>query len=124
MDEVSSMHTIPVAKWIADGAVTKFWGDNVDKKKKPRDVRSDHHGEMVHMFSVLAGKSRTPAPQLSHTGQLSTVQAVTPAMILPTREDLKLVRSNLIVLVSRVLTKYLSGLAPFSKAIAKHITHE
>ena len=60
-DGQSSMHTIPLAKWIADGEVVKFWGDNVDKKQKARDVRSDHHGEMVHMYSVLAGKSRTPA---------------------------------------------------------------
>ena len=124
MDEVSSMHTIPLAKWIADGAVLKFWGDNVDKKKKPRDVRSDHHGEMVHMYSVLAGKSRTPAPQLSHFGHLSSVSKVTPAMILPTTEDIAIVKSNLVVLVSHILTQYVSGLAPFSKAISKHITHK
>ena len=68
------MHTIPLAKWIADGAVIKFWGDNVDKNQKARDVRSDHQGEMVHMFSVLAGKSRTPASQLSHDGQRCLLQ--------------------------------------------------
>ena len=124
MDEVSSMHTIPLAKWIADGEVVKFWGDNVDKKKKARDVRSDHHGEMVHMYSVLAGKSRTPAPQLSHVGHISSVSDVTPEMILPTTEDTAAVTSNLVVLVSRVLTQYLSGLSPFSKAISKHITHK
>ena len=58
------------------------------------------------------------APQLSHFGHLSTV---TPAMILPTSEDITAVKS---VLVSRVLTQYISGLAPFSKAISKHITHK
>lgn len=79
MDEVSSTHTIPLAKWIADGEVVKFWGDNVDKKKKARDVRSDHHGEMVHMYSVLAG--------------ISSVSDVTPEMILPTTEDIAAVKS-------------------------------
>ena len=124
MDKISSMHTIPLAKWIADGEVVKFWGDNVDKKQKAHDVRSDHHGEMVHMYSVLAGKSRTPAPQLSHDGHISSVSDVTPEMILPTTEDIATVKSNLVVLVSRVLTQYLSGLAPFSKANSKHITHK
>ena len=124
MDEVSSMHTIPLRKWIADGAVFKFWGDNVDKKQKPRDVRSDHHGEMVHMYSMLAGKSRTPAPQLSHVGHVSKISEVSSAMILPTSEDVSTVKSNLVVLVSRVLTQYLPGLAPFRKAIPKHIVHK
>lgn len=124
MSEVSTMHTVPLAKWIADGEVIKFWGDNVDKKQKPRDVRSDHHGDMIHMFGVLAGKSRTPAPQLSHLGHVSPVSNITPAMILPTVEDISAVKSNLVVLVSRVLTQYLSGLAPFSKAVTKHITHK
>ena len=45
-------------------------------------------------------------------------------MILPTTENIATVKSNLVVLVSRVLTQYLSGLAPFSKAISKHITHK
>ena len=49
---------------------------------------------------------------------------VTPEMILPTTEDIATVKSNLVVLVSRVLTQYLSGLAPFSKANSKHITHK
>ena len=123
MDEVSSMHTIPLAKWVVDGEVIKFWGDNVNKEK-PRDVRSDHHGEMLNMYSILAGKSHTPGPQLSHVGHVSTVSSVTPEMILPTTADITAVKSILVVLVSRVLTQYLSGLAPFSKAIAKHITHK
>ena len=32
MDEVSRLHTVPLAKWIADGDITKFIIDNVNKK--------------------------------------------------------------------------------------------
>lgn len=91
MNEASSIHTIPLAKWIADGAVMKFWEDAVDKKRNGRNVRSDHHGEMVHMYSVLAGKSHTPASQPSCVGHLSTVSEVSPTMILPTNEDIAVV---------------------------------
>ena len=66
MDEVSNMHTVPLRQWITDGEVFKFWGDNVDKKQKVRDVQSDHQSQMVHMFSILVGKSHTPATSLSH----------------------------------------------------------
>ena len=124
MEQVSSMHTIPLRKWIEDGAVIKFWGDNVDKKRKVRDVRSDHQGEMVHMYSILVGKSRTPAPSLSHSGHVSKLSQVPTSNFLPTCEDVNKVKANLIIIVSRVLTQYITALIPLSKAIPKHIIHQ
>lgn len=44
----------------------KFWGDNVEKKRRARDLRSDNQGSMIHMFSMIAGRSQTPAPELHH----------------------------------------------------------
>ena len=40
----------------------------MDKKTNVCDVRSDHQGNMLHMYSILAGKSRTPEKSLSRTG--------------------------------------------------------
>ncbi len=72
MDELSLSHTVPLKKWLEEGAVFKFWGDNVDKQ---RDLRADNKGEMVHMFSILVGCSRTPAPELPYSGgHLSVLQ--------------------------------------------------
>ena len=71
MESVSELHTIPIQKWINEGALFKFWGDNVDKKRHVRDRRTDHQGEMLHMFSLLVGRSRTPCPELPFTGQVS-----------------------------------------------------
>ena len=41
----------------------------MDKKQQACDVRSNRHGEIVHMYNVLAGKSST-LPQLSHDGHM------------------------------------------------------
>ena len=46
------------------------------------------------MYSVLAGKSRTPVPQLSHVGHIFSVSDVTPEMILPTMGDIAAVKSR------------------------------
>ena len=56
----------------------------------------------VDRIMKYLGKSRTPDPQLSHDGHLSTMSEVSPAMILPTSEDVAAVKANLVVLVSRV----------------------
>lgn len=80
MDEVSCLHTVPLTKWITDGDVYKFFGDNINKKRKRRDQRSDNKAEMVNMYSILASKSCTPAPSLSHSGTIGKVSDLSPSV--------------------------------------------
>ena len=58
VSEISKRHKVPISSWINEGAQFKFVGDNVDKKKGVRNLRADSHGEMKHMFSMIAVKSR------------------------------------------------------------------
>ena len=102
----------------------KFWGDNVDKSRRVRDLRSDHLGAMLHMFSLIVGKSRTPAPELSHRGQLSLISEVPEELFLPNSSDVEKVKGNLVKIVSRILTRYISALVPFAKIVPKHILHQ
>ena len=51
---------------MEEGASLKFVGDNVDNKRGVRDIRSDHHGELKHMYSLLAVKARVKPPPVSH----------------------------------------------------------
>ena len=95
----------------------------MDKQQKVRDLRADHKGDMLHWFSLVVGRSRTPAPELPHTGQLSKLSEIPTDFFLPTSDDVAKVKDNLVVLVSRVLTKYLPKLASFSKVVTKHIRH-
>ena len=70
VNEISKQHTKVMDEWLREGAFVKFVGDNVDKQCNVRDIRSDHHGELRHMFSLLAIKARisppAPLPQSSH----------------------------------------------------------
>ncbi len=89
-----------------------------------RDVRSDHQKSLVHMYSILAGRSRTPASHLSHQGTVADLAGLSYTEFLPTQDDVECVTSNLVVIVSRILTEYISDLAPLSKAVIKHIPHK
>ena len=75
------------------------------------------------MYSVLVGKSCTPAPSLSHSSHVSKLSQVPSSSFLPTCDDVHKVKTNLVIIVSRVLTQYITALTPLSKAIPKHITH-
>ena len=120
MDEVGKLHTVPIKKWIRDGTVLKFWGDNVDKQRRVRDYRSDHHGEMLHMYSILVGQSRTPALELLHTGHVADLTVVPIESFLPESGDVLAVKSNL---VSWILTQYFPALGFLGKVVPKHILH-
>ena len=121
--EVSTFHSAPLEKWIKDGIIFKFWGDNVDKLQKVRDLRSDHKGSMIHMYSKLVARSRTQVLHLQQVGELSKLSEVPSEFFLPTCEDVIKVKKNLTVLVSRVLNQYITKLTPLSKAVTKHILH-
>ena len=57
VNDISERHRAPIERWIREGASLKFVGDNVDEKRGVRDIRSDHHGELKHMYSLLAVKN-------------------------------------------------------------------
>ena len=122
--EVSTLYKVPVQKWIEQGITFKFIGDNIDKKKGVRDARSDHQSEMLHMYSVLVARSRLPALDLPQTGQVSDVMSLSPADLLPSKDDIEKVKLNLVVLVSRLITTHFKDLSAFSKVVCKHITHK
>ena len=123
VNDISERHRAPIEKWIREGASLKFVGDNVDKKRGVRDIRSDHHGELKHMYSLLAVKARVkPPPPVSHFVP-PHVGSHQVSHFLPTESDLSTINSNLVVLVSRVLCKYIKVLKSHKRSLVKHIPH-
>lgn len=124
MDEVGKLHTVPINDWIKANAVFKFWGDNVDKQRHVRDYRSNNQGQLLHMYSILVGRSRTPAPELQHSGTVSKLEEIPNNSFLPQSEDIQAVKSNLVVLVSRILTEYIPAFKFLASVVPKHILHK
>ena len=79
---------------------------------------------MVHMYSMLVGRSHTPAVELSRKGQVAPLESLPSDVFLPTASDVQVVKQILIVLVSRLLARHLHHLSPLSKSIPKHILHK
>ena len=98
--DVSKLHKDPIQQWIRKGVTFKFTGDNVDKKKRVRDMRSAHQGEMLHMYSVLVAWSRVPPMNFSQTGQVADIMSLSWRYFLPNRDDVREVKKNLVVIVS------------------------
>ena len=124
LDEIRKLHLAPLSRWIQQDIRFKFWGDNVDKKQGVRDVRVDNQGSLLHMYSILAGRSRIPPNTLSYTGHISSLTTIPAKEFLPVEDDFINVQQNLIIIVSRMLTQYIKGLSAFAKAVPQHIQHQ
>ena len=97
----------------------------MDKQRRVRDLRSNNTGQMVHMFSILVGQSRTPAPELLHIGgDISVLDRLSTQSFLPSISDVGKVKENLVTIISRVLTRYITSLVPFAKIVQQHIHHQ
>lgn len=101
------MHEAPLKEWITSGLPIKFIGDNVDKHKGVRDIRSDHHKSLVHMYSLLVARPRAHDPSLSTTGSTTDLQRLVASAFLPTADEIDTIKMNLTVLVSRILCTYI-----------------
>ena len=89
LTEISKFHVVPIQNWIAEDATFKFVGDNVDKQITVRDVRSDHQSHLLHMYSILAVRSRLPNEDLSKTGTVSDLSSIAFKEFLPSHDDLQ-----------------------------------
>lgn len=123
ISSISELHADPVKELTSSSSSFKFVGDNVDKHRGVRDIRSDHTGKMVNMYSLLVVRSRTPSSSLSMTGSTGDLHRSAVSSFLPTKEDVEKLRINLTVLISRILCNYIKFLQPIAKLLPQHISH-
>ena len=121
--DISERHKAPLERWLRERAAVKFVGDNVEKKRGVRDIRSDHKGELKHMYSLLAVKGRVNPPAPTAEFSPPDISSLQVSHFLPTVSDLLTIESNLLVLVSRVLCRYIKVLKPQKCSLVMHIPH-
>lgn len=120
---MSKLHVDPVKKLVASSSSFKFVGDNVDKHFDVRDIRSDHRGKMVNMYSLLIVCARTLGP-LSMTGTTGNLKSMSAKCFLPTKDDIQKIKLNLILLIGQILCTHIKCLQPLAKFLPQHIPHK
>ena len=123
MDALSKHHDVPIGKWIDEGATFKFVGDNVDRRLTVRDIRSDNHAQLIHMFSVIAIRDRVKPPPFSPSFTVQRLQSPPTFSSLIELSDVQKLKDNLVVLVSRDLCKYIKCLSRCASSLQWHIEH-
>ena len=124
-----TIHTASAAESANNGSSSLPWygfkviGDNVDKKVKPRDMRSDNQSKDLHYFHLYALKDRIDLSEASED-PLNLNPDVVLATLIPTGDDIKEMMSNFRVLIARQLIQYFPYFQQhFSDVVQQHIPH-
>ena len=118
------MYEAPLKEWISSSLPIKFIGDNVDRHKDVRDIRSDHHKSLVNMYSLLVVHPRACGPDLSTTGSTSKLIHLQASAFLPTEVDIQEIKMNLTFLAGRIICTYIKCLKHLSGVVPNHILHD
>ena len=102
----------------------KFVGDNVDKKVKPRYMRSDHQSTDLHYFHMYATQDHVDFSNASEEPPSINPDPVLNEL-LPSADDREAVLFNFVVLIIRQLTQYMPFFERhFSDVVVDHIPHD
>ena len=123
VDGVSSLHTAPLKQWISSKVPVKFVGDNVNRKRGVRDIRSDHQSSMQNMYSMLLVKDHVVGPTDSSSHIPRSLSSMDAYSFLPSKQDMHDIKMNLTILVSRILCTYIKCLSPMLNVVPEHILH-
>jgi len=104
----------------------KLVGDNLDLYIRPRSETADHHAESKHFFHAFAVRDRIDVSSFDNTFPSLDISSINLEDVLPQQDDVKKLKENLMILVSRKIRKFM----PFfrkhidSGAISQHIEHK
>ena len=96
----------------------------MDKKVKPRDMRSDRQSTDLHYFHLYATRDRV---NLSNFSEEPPSLNCDPVLndLLPSESDIEAMMSNFSVLVTRTLIEYMSFFEKhFSDVVVSNIPHD
>lgn len=120
-DDDNGFHSSPCLATKGQIPSFKIVGDNIDKYVKPREMRLDAQAKSLNYFNSYAVKGRVDVSKLEDIPCRPDFKSFEPTQLLPSKEDQKVLESNFIVLVERVLRKHFTFFQTFCSAVPNHI---
>ena len=100
--------------------------DNLDVFVRPRTETSQRHADSLHFVHMYAVRDRINVSSFSDVSRLPDISSVNVEDVLPSNHDLKVLKDNITVLISRRARKYSTFFRRHinPKAVPQHITHK
>ena len=80
--------------------------------------------QSLHYFHSFAIQDRVSALDMPDSKLHINLSSLPLNSLLPTEEDLEALKASCVILLSRVLVKYIPAFAQFAEGVVKHIPHK
>ncbi|XP_066924970.1 uncharacterized protein [Clytia hemisphaerica] len=131
--EMGNDHDSKVLEWKKEkedavkkgecGVSLQFIGDNLDAEVNPSHQTLTNKNKSFHWFNMFAIKEKVNGSHLSNV-RTREMKDVAPEEFLPTKQDLKKVEKEFIIIAARILVKYIPSMSVFKDVIVHHIDHQ
>lgn len=99
-------------------------GDNLDLTVKVRDMRVDNPNQTHHFFHTIANEDRIATGHLDDSKLQCLVSSLEVETFVPSPSDNQRLRSDLIVLVARIIVSEFEEFKFLKSCVPSHITHQ
>ena len=123
MDTISDALVPKIQKLVREGEELRVNFDNLDFRILANQVLSNHRNTDVHWINQYITFDRVPSGHLDSTKPLADLKELPLTEYLLSKDEKKELRSTMITLVTRVLTKMMPSLNHIKEAVPKHIPH-
>ena len=136
LDQICLKHDTRLMEWNSsvefymkgqtDSLVDEFQiiGDNIGLEIKPHVDSLHYRRQSIHWFNVLAVKQRIQAAKLPNDKPQRPISSMQNAEFLPSLMDHRLIREHFIILVTRVIVKFLPCLSQMKHYSFQHMKHK
>ena len=117
------MSLISVVFNITDLPTYRIVGDNCDLHQKPNHETLTRRTKEHHWFNLYAVRDRIHGLEMADGHPQTDASRLMLSKFLPNEDDCRALRKDFIILVARVLVKYLPWFSAIKPAVADHIPH-
>ena len=98
-------------------------GDNIDKRVNPREMHVENQVQSLHYFHTYAAQNRCDSLHLDDL-PIGDIRDQPMSTFLLTPDECMMIRSNYVILVSRIIVENLPAFSAFMQHVPQHVPHK
>ena len=123
LDEIGAGYKREIIDNVQRGLKFQITGDNLDLRENVRQMLLSNRNRDHHWFTLILYFDRIDFSELDNTKPQGNLHDVPPSLFIPNQVERSKLRSDFIILVSRIITKHLQQFEHLSSVVPSHIVH-
>ncbi|XP_070555569.1 uncharacterized protein [Ptychodera flava] len=108
---------------VTQGRKFQITGDNLDLKENVRQLLVNNKNKDHHWFTLILVFDRIDFSSFPNETPKANLHDMPPSSFIPSKEEKQIFRSNIIILVARIIVTHLTKFKHLASVVPDHIAH-